>query len=281
MSKNILQMINYYHERHFQQGPCNNRVVTNKPLRVRPNKGWSSKFRLFFLQVFSQASPHPGSMTPLSYAKWQHGVEQGHRRKHNPLYDTPPASRRQQQLAAVAAAQQQQQFLLSSSPHEFSAAVQPDEQFLRFQLEQQQHHQLLLQQQQLGQQQLGAEIRGVVGNPLVRQQLPPRQLSQQQLPPMRQLSQQLAHQQLRPPQQHPSQLLHFNGGPSRHMADPLLSPILTDQEMSPLHAPHNPQVWSLNSVSSLFCFLGFFDPVKKFLFSFAPLSYSCVSVSDP
>ena len=34
--------------------------------------------------------PHPGSMTPLSYAKWQHSQPP---KRYNPLYDTPPTQR--------------------------------------------------------------------------------------------------------------------------------------------------------------------------------------------
>ena len=50
---------------------------------------------------------HPGSMTPVSFARWQHDVVNGsyggnmgtnnefpNNRRHNPLYDTPPVARR-------------------------------------------------------------------------------------------------------------------------------------------------------------------------------------------
>merc|ERR1719458_1482304 len=52
---------------------------------------------------------HPGSMTPVSFARWQHDVMSGNfvgnmsggddnefpnSRRHNPLYDTPPVVRR-------------------------------------------------------------------------------------------------------------------------------------------------------------------------------------------
>ena len=38
--------------------------------------------------------PLQGSMTPLSYAKWQHSCSQPAKR-YNPLYDTPPTQRHQ------------------------------------------------------------------------------------------------------------------------------------------------------------------------------------------
>ena len=52
------------------------------------------------------ALQQPGSMTPVSYARWQHDVATGvndgnmsrnefpNNRRHNPLYDTPPVARR-------------------------------------------------------------------------------------------------------------------------------------------------------------------------------------------
>ena len=56
-----------------------------------------------------QIFQHPGSMTPVTFARWQHDVVNGvyggnfegnefpNPRRHNPLYDTPPVSRRTNQ----------------------------------------------------------------------------------------------------------------------------------------------------------------------------------------
>ena len=56
-----------------------------------------------------QVFQHPGSMTPVTFARWQHDMVNGvyggnlegnefpNARRHNPLYDTPPVSRRTNQ----------------------------------------------------------------------------------------------------------------------------------------------------------------------------------------
>ena len=110
-----------------------------------------------------------GSMTPMSYSKWQHG-DSGRK---NPLYDTPPAARRPQL---------QEQALLAQYQHE-----------------QQQHHQLLMQR----------EIRTVMGTPPTTARRHNLLVTRPTMP-------------------------HLMPRPS----DPL-SPILTDQEMSPLHQQHD------------------------------------------
>ena len=60
-------------------------------------------------QMPPQIFQHPGSMTPVSFARWQHDMVNGvyggnfegnefpNARRHNPLYDTPPVSRRTNQ----------------------------------------------------------------------------------------------------------------------------------------------------------------------------------------
>ena len=87
--------------------------------------------------------PHPqagGSMTPLSYSRWQHAQQQESGvRRYNPLYDTPPTARaanaRQQQLLL----QQQQQ--LAQRPrlnHQHPRFIMPEIRGLSQQQQQQQ-----------------------------------------------------------------------------------------------------------------------------------------------
>ncbi len=67
----------------------------------------------FFQQQQAAAARAPmGSMTPVTYSRWQHAQRQGEPRRYNPLYDTPPTQRHahlQQQLMLQQQRLQQEQ----------------------------------------------------------------------------------------------------------------------------------------------------------------------------
>ena len=147
-------------------------------------------------QQFVQAAP-VGSMTPVTYSRWQHSQRQhAEPRRYNPLYDTPPTQRHAHLLQQQ---QQQQQYLLQQQLVDGAEYVF-DEAGNAFAIR--------------PQQQVFPEVRGLIApspasQPRGRiQHGPPPLVAQHSLPVFQSRVQQ---------------------------QDQVLSPILTDQESSPLH----------------------------------------------
>ena len=149
-------------------------------------------------QQFVQQAPM-GSMTPVTYSRWQHSQRhQGEPRRYNPIYNTPPTQRHAHLMQQQIVLQQQQQQQLEGAEYVFDEAGNA------------------IAIRATRGQQFYPELRGLVlpspaSQPRRLQHGPPPLVAQHSLPV-------------------------FQGG-GRVLQDQILSPILTDQESSPLHNP--------------------------------------------